>query len=240
MRNVEAWRPTKFVERGGRLRASLDPREVGVASRLMADAVAQAYEQHLPTVARGRLVDLGCGKVPLYALYRDRVEQAICVDWPQSMHGGQHLDHECDLNQPLPFGEAEFDTVLLSDVLEHIFEPQELCAEVARVLRPGGHLVCNTPFHYWLHEVPHDFYRYTGFALRRLAQDAGLEVTVLVSTGGAGCVLADLVAKQAQRVPALGKTIAVGVQALARPRMRAVDPAPELFPFGYFMVARKP
>jgi len=41
MKNQDKWRPTKFVHKNGKLRASRDRREVGVGSRLVADLVAQ-------------------------------------------------------------------------------------------------------------------------------------------------------------------------------------------------------
>jgi SAM-dependent methyltransferase len=242
MRNAQAWRPTKYVLRGGRLRATRDRRELGVASRLMGDAIARAYGQHLPVHARGRLVDLGCGKVPFHLAYRDRVDEVVCVDWPGSMHGRAHLDLQCDLSRALPLGDGRFDTALLSDVLEHVADPQALCLEVARVLAPGGRLLMNTPFFYWVHEEPHDYFRYTEFALRRLVERAGLRVLVLEPIGGRREVLADLVAKGLSPLPWIGEALAAAVQALAAGLPRRARPAGrvEHFPLGYFLVAEKP
>ena len=245
MRNPEAWKPTKYVMRGGRLRASRDPREVGVSSRIMAEAIARAYGEHLPRHARGRLVDLGCGKAPLHVVYRDLVDAVTCVDWAGSMHRNEHVDCECDLSRPLPFADAQFDTIVLSDVLEHIADPWALCREAARILAPGGRMLLNTPFYYWLHELPHDYYRYTEFALRELVGGAGLEVLHLEALGGIREVLADLVAKRLQRVPAAGPLLADLVQSavMAAGRRRPPGRGPretELFPLGYFLVAGRP
>jgi ubiquinone/menaquinone biosynthesis C-methylase UbiE len=41
--------------------------------------------------------------------------------------------------EALPFPEASFDTVVAWDVIEHVQSPTEMLAEIARVLRPGGH-----------------------------------------------------------------------------------------------------
>jgi HAD superfamily hydrolase (TIGR01549 family) len=47
--------------------------------------------------------------------------------------------------QALTFPDAGFDTVLLSEVIEHVPRPDRAIAEAARVLRPGGLLVASTP-----------------------------------------------------------------------------------------------
>ena len=86
MKNEAQWRPSKFVMRGGRLRASRDQAQIGVGSRLVGDAMAACYQQHLPQHARGRLVDLGCGRAPLYGAYRPHVDSVTCVDWAKSLH----------------------------------------------------------------------------------------------------------------------------------------------------------
>jgi SAM-dependent methyltransferase len=45
----------------------------------------------------------------------------------------------------LPFRDAEFDRVVVVDMLEHVADDRAFAGELARVLRPGGRLVVNTP-----------------------------------------------------------------------------------------------
>lgn len=246
MRNQASWKPSKFVYRGGHLAASRDPSEVTVGSRLSADLIARFYSRLLPLHARGKLLDLGCGKVPLYASYKDLITDCVCVDWANTAHKNEYLDRECDLTQPLPFDDGEFDTIILSDVLEHIPTPEALCREMARTLAPGGKLVLNVPFYYWLHEEPHDFYRYTEFALRRFMQLAGLELVTLESTGGAPEVMTDIFAKSIVHLPLLGRPLAALAQWLTLelvgrwPLSKVSSKTRLRFPFGYFVVAAKP
>lgn len=245
VRNAEQWSPSKYVPRRGHWRGSRDARALGVGSRLIADRVVALYESHLPQFARGRLLDLGCGLAPLYGLYGARVATVTCVDWPQSVHASPYVDVEADLAQPLPLGDAAFDTVILSDVLEHVGDPVHLWAEIERVLAPGGHLLMNVPFLYPVHEAPHDHARYTRFALQRFAAEAGLAVCVLVPVGGSLHVLADLLAKHLAVLPLAGPTLAAalqaGVGALDRFgwAQRLAGRSAEHFPLGYFMVAAK-
>ena len=249
MRHADRWIESKYVRRSGRLVASRNPAEVGVGSRLITDRIAALYEQHLPHYARGRLIDLGCGKVPLYGCYRRLVDEITCVDWPQSVHAltdrGSHLDLEADLSQPVPYADASFDTLILSDVLEHVPTPEALWLEMARLLAPGGHVLLNTPFLYGIHEAPHDYARYTEYALRRFALQAGLDVQLLLPIGGSLHVLADLMGKHLAHLPVVGTPIARATQwtvaLLDRTRLgqRITSRTASHFPLGYFMVAAR-
>jgi SAM-dependent methyltransferase len=45
----------------------------------------------------------------------------------------------------LPFNDEEFDTVSMVAVIEHLIEPIGALREIHRVLKPGGHLIVDTP-----------------------------------------------------------------------------------------------
>ena len=246
MRNPETWKESKFVLRKAKLVASSDPSEVSVSSRLAANLVARFYQNAFDRRKNGRLLDLGCGKVPLYILYRDHATEITCVDWANTLHGNQHIDKEVDLSRPLPFDDNQFDTIILSDVLEHVPVPELLWHEMARLLAPDGKILMNVPFYYWLHEQPHDYYRYTKFALRRFVEISGLETVELTPIGGAPEIIADILSKCAQRVPKLGTVLARTIQSLGLWFVgtgwgkRFSQATAQNFPFGYFLIAAKP
>jgi SAM-dependent methyltransferase len=246
MKDEARWRPSKYVYRAGRLRASRRDADVGAGSRLIGDLVAGFYDRTLPLHCRGRLLDMGCGKAPLYAAYRPQATTITCIDWEASPHGVSHVDRSVDLGGPVPFDDAQFDTILLSDVLEHLPDPQRALCEAARLLAPGGVLIANTPFLYGIHEQPHDFFRVTCYGLRRLVAHAGLELVELEALGGAPEVLADLTAKLVVRTPLAGRPVALALQGAAASLRRwpwwrrLADRSAAKFPLGYGLVARRP
>ena len=245
MKNRQQWRPSKYVIRNGRLVGSRKQDDLTVGSRLFADRVAARYQDACRIHARGRLLDLGCGRVPLYEAYSAYVEEITCLDWPNSVHDILHIDLACDLNQPIPLPSASFETIVISDVLEHLAEPNAVCSEMSRLLSPGGKILMNVPYLFWIHEEPHDFYRYPEFGLRYLANKAGLKPLTVEPVGGPFEVMADILAKITQPVPLLGKPLAITTQVLASGVAALIAHtkfSPKLaakFPLGYFLILEK-
>lgn len=245
MRNRDKWQPSKYVYKKGKLVASRDRKEVDVGSRLITDLIAGFYDKYLRQYAKGKLLDLGCGKVPLFIAYREHVMDSICVDWENTLHKNEYLDFECDLTKVLPFEDEEFDTIILSDVLEHIPQPEHLWKEICRILSINGMIIVNVPFFYWLHERPYDYYRYTEFTLRRFVENSGLKLTQLEPIGGTPEILADIFAKHIQFIPFIRNGLAIVIQhttglfvktALGK---KISEKTAQAFPFGYFLIAEK-
>ena len=92
-----------------------------------------------------RVLDLGCGQVPLFGVYRNYATEVICIDWENTPHRSEHLDHVCDLGGRLPLSDGEFNTIILSDVLEHIPQPENLWREMARISADKAIVMMNTP-----------------------------------------------------------------------------------------------
>lgn len=133
-------------------------------------------------VVHGRTLDLGCGS----KRYRDLfpgVTSYLALDLPSNSAGERGV-HVFGDGRFLPFLDASFDTVLCTEVVEHVPTPELVFGESARVLKPGGHLVLTTPQTWGLHEAPHDYYRYTEFGLRFQAERAGLRVVSVTPTCG--------------------------------------------------------
>ncbi|MBL7960806.1 class I SAM-dependent methyltransferase [bacterium] len=173
-----------------------NPEFVILGSRIICRIYIESYIRSIQQHASGILLDCGCGHVPYYEIYKDKVVDTICIDWPNSLHRNELLDHYVNLNERLPFDDKSFDTILLTDVLEHIQNPGLLMSELSRLLKPGAKLLVMVPFFYRLHEVPHDYYRYTEFALKGFCESNNLSVVELEPYGGFYDIIFDLLNKK--------------------------------------------
>jgi 2-polyprenyl-3-methyl-5-hydroxy-6-metoxy-1,4-benzoquinol methylase len=130
------------------------------------------------------LLDYGCGSgYNLRHLLRwGRVTGAEIVDLClQHPHGASfvRLDARTDLSEHY----HRYDVVTALDVLEHIEDDAQGLKEIARFLRHSGQIVITVPAYQWLwseHDViSHHKRRYTEKHLRKIADQAGLEVVFL-------------------------------------------------------------
>lgn len=142
--------------------------------------------------ARGRLIDLGCGDKPYEPLFRPYVSSYFGVDFSTTFldHATAHtrVDRWADCTATgLPGG--TFDTVLCTQVLEHVKDPAALVAEAGRLLAPGGMCIMTAPMLWGLHGEPADFFRFTKFGLISLFERHGFQVLEVTPLEGAYAAL---------------------------------------------------
>jgi SAM-dependent methyltransferase len=151
--------------------------------------------------ARGRLLDVGCGSRPFADLLGAHSSRSLGIEVDAERYGRKSNSAEgmiaCSGAQELgslpdawasglqlPFRDASFDTAVSFQVLEHVPEPALMLTEIGRVLKPGGVLILTAPHIWGIHEEPNDFYRFTPYGLRYLAEAAGLRVHRVVPLAG--------------------------------------------------------
>jgi SAM-dependent methyltransferase len=153
--------------------------------RLILAAVQRALAEFAGTV-----LDVGCGEKPYKGLLLaapSRATRYVGLDLPA--HSAEPPDIEWD-GETVPLPDRSVDSVMLTEVLEHCPDAEAVLKEVCRVLRPDGFLFVTVPFIWPIHDVPHDEYRYTPFALRRILERAGFPDPTIEATGGRHAVLA--------------------------------------------------
>ncbi len=66
-----------------------------------------------------------------------------------------------DLEDKLSFKNETIDTVLILNVLEHVYDVNNSFKEITRCLKSKGKIIGSTPFIHRIHNAPGDFNRYT-------------------------------------------------------------------------------
>lgn len=131
--------------------------------------------------ANGRLLDIGCGNKPYLKIIEKKVVEYIGCDVIQSS------DNKVDIISNatnIPVTSESFDTILSTQTIEHIEDPQGLIYEAMRILRPNSFLILSAPMYWPLHEEPYDFFRFTKHGLTHLLNTAGFEIVSIHSNGG--------------------------------------------------------
>jgi SAM-dependent methyltransferase len=125
---------------------------------------------------RGNLIDIGCGDKPYEDLFKN-VTKYEGLEISSSVHTLTKADFNYD-GTTLPFNNETYDSIFLSEVLEHVFNPDELLKEINRVMSPNAKLLITVPFVWDEHEQPYDFARYSSFGLHHILKKNGFEIEV--------------------------------------------------------------
>lgn len=143
------------------------------------------------SVAHGTLLDLGCGTRPYESIFADRVRRYVGMDYsPTSGYRGNRADL-CGDAAAIPLAANSIDTVLCTELLEHVPDPDGVAREIARVLRPGGVAFVTAPFVYPVHDE-RDYFRYAPEGVATLLRRHGLEVSEVLPLSGTGLTIAVL------------------------------------------------
>lgn len=129
------------------LRSHDDPVGASDADRRLHRALVELTVSH----PLGDLLDIGCGQGRLLKLLASRAHRVVGVDTDPAARRLARAEvllaglPNCTLRQgdmlQLPFADAEFDTVILDDVLTTTDRPEAALTEAQRLLRPGGRVL---------------------------------------------------------------------------------------------------
>lgn len=131
---------------------------------------------------KGQMLDFGCGRKP----YRTIIDVDKYVGVDVEISGHDHRNSQIDIfydGRTIPFPSDSFDSFLCSEVFEHLFNLEEIVAELHRVVKVGGRGLITVPFSWPEHEVPYDFGRYTSFGMREILEKHGFKIVTLEKSG---------------------------------------------------------
>ncbi|WP_448375911.1 methyltransferase domain-containing protein [Fervidobacterium sp.] len=131
---------------------------------------------------KGTLVDLGCGEAPYKPYFLQFVDKYVGVDWVESAQ--YKPDVISDLNRKIDLPDDFADTLISISVLEHLCEPQRFLNECFRILKKGGYMFIQVPWQWTVHSPPHDYFRYTPFALDYMLRKSGFIDIKVEPAGG--------------------------------------------------------
>jgi SAM-dependent methyltransferase len=161
-------------------------------------SILEAIRQHRQYLT-GTLLDVGCGKMPYKEILlqpQGATEKYLGLDLDIPV-ADTYSTTRPDLlwdGKTIPLGDACVDSVMLTEVLEHCFDPAALLKETHRVMKAGGYLFITVPFLWPLHDMPYDEYRYTPFSLEKHLQHSGYKNIQVKALGGWNASLGQMLA----------------------------------------------
>ena len=140
--------------------------------------------------SKGKILDVGCGNSPFKHLLDNSRTQYYGLDIEDSFDFNYHRTDITYFNgNQIPFEDNYFDSILCTEVLEHVPNPLVLVNEMYRVLKSDGKIILTVPFSARYHYIPHDYYRYTPSSLMSIfshfdnikIEARGTDITVIGS-----------------------------------------------------------
>jgi len=97
-----------------------------------------------------RLLDVGCGDGSFSVLLKSFTNEVYGVDISEKAveSANEKITKACVVTvdeEALPFEDNFFDAVFCGEVIEHLYDPDYLLAEIHRVLKPDGLCIITTP-----------------------------------------------------------------------------------------------
>jgi SAM-dependent methyltransferase len=159
-------------------------------------AILEASLRHCASYVKGRLLDVGCGKKPYQHSYFSGAETYLGVDYLTDRSEPDIVASALDL----PLEDSSFDTVVSTEVIEHLPDPLRALREMRRVVKPTGYVIVTAPMYWPRHDLPYDFYRYTYDGVLYLLKESGLELVRLFNRGRSYAYLGQVI-QHVQPVP---------------------------------------
>lgn len=129
----------------------------------------------------GTVLDFGCGSSP----YKSSIkfEKYVGVDFANESHpvGNSVIDIFYD-GSILPLEAESFDSIICTEVFEHIPNLDKILKELHRVLKHKGKILISVPFVWNEHEIPNDYQRFSRFGISLFLENNGFKILTVQKT----------------------------------------------------------
>jgi len=132
-----------------------------------------------------KIIDIGAGTCP----YKKYFQQSQYFSQDLKNNPQKTIDFVGDATS-IPVKNNSFDYILCLQVLEHLTKPHLAFKEFFRILKPGGKLFLTTHMAFEEHMIPNDYFRFTRYGLKYLAETTGFKTIKIKPQGGRFIVLA--------------------------------------------------
>ena len=142
-------------------------------------------------LAHGVLLDVGCGLKPYEKFFKPYVTKYIGLEYSETSGYRGNAADLCGDAMQLPLADACVDTILCTEVLEHVPNPELAVSEFSRILRAGGTVIITAPFLFPVHDA-HDYFRYSPSGIAAILKRHDFEVEKVETLTGGGITVATL------------------------------------------------
>lgn len=205
------------------------------------------YQVTVPLILEhsgGKFIDLGCGDMPYREIVQNKVDAYDSLDFFPRFNSVTYVG---DIQNMPVIPDNTYDSAICIEVLEHVPDPASAIKEIFRILKPGAVVVVTVPHLSRLHDLPHDYYRYTRYGLVYLFEKVGFQIEKLVERGGLfsflGHQITWVILGFFGGVPVIRNIVFLiirfGVTLLSWKADEFFQTA-KFFPLGYVIVAKKP
>lgn len=143
---------------------------------------------HILPYIHGRVLDLGAGTAKYKEVIKKNTIDYTACDAKQN----KDIDITCDVtNLNLP--PESFDTVISTQVFEHVDNPFLVAQEIKKVLKIGGNAIITAPFMFPYHADPKDNFRFSREGLEEIFKSIGFEIIDSGIYGGFFMVISEMI-----------------------------------------------
>ena len=146
-----------------------------------------------------------------------------------------------DLTKKLKIPSRKYNNVLFFNVLEHLPEYKLAFSEIFRIIKKGGHFIGSVPFIYQIHAAPNDYFRFSKqFIELNLKKNKFKKIKVKALGFGPFTASYSLLWPYLKFLPLLSQICLLLAYILdSFIQIFVKTDLEEIFPIGYFFIAKK-